>query len=56
VIVVIMVGSQGNFSALQQIASATNGVAYRITSPAEIGKIFIAAISQRLCTQGCVLP
>jgi Ca-activated chloride channel homolog len=56
VIVVIMVGSQGNFRALQQIASATNGVAYQITSPAEIGKIFIEAISQRLCTQGCVLP
>jgi Ca-activated chloride channel homolog len=55
-IVVLMVGSQGNFSALQQIASATDGAAYQITDPAEIGKIFIEAISQRLCTQGCAAP
>jgi Ca-activated chloride channel family protein len=56
VIVVIMVGSQGNFSALQQIARATSGAAYQIKSPAEIGKIFIEAVSQRLCTQGCAAP
>lgn len=55
-IVVIMVGSQGNFTALQQIAGATSGVAYQITNPAEIGKIFIEAISQRLCDQGCAAP
>jgi Ca-activated chloride channel homolog len=55
-IVVLMVGSQGSFSAMQQIASATSGAAYQITNPAEIGKIFIEAISQRLCTQGCAAP
>lgn len=55
-IVVIMIGSQGNFSALQQIASATGGVAYQITNPYEIGKIFIEAVSQRLCDQGCAAP
>jgi Ca-activated chloride channel homolog len=55
-IVVLMVGSQGNFSAMQQIADATSGAAYQITDPAEIAKIFIEAISQRLCTQGCEAP
>ncbi len=56
VIVVLMVGSQGNFSAMQRIASATGGAAYQITNPLEIGKIFIEAISQRLCTQSCTAP
>ena len=55
-IVVLMVGSQGNFRARQQIASATDGAAYQIIDPAEIAKIFIEAISQRLCTQGCEAP
>jgi len=55
-IVVLMVGTQGNLSAMQQIASATDGAAYQITNPLEIGKIFIEAVSQRLCTQGCAAP
>jgi len=55
-LVIIMFGAQGNFSALQQIAAATGGVAYRVTSPAEIGKIFIKAVSQRMCDQGCAAP
>ena len=55
-IVVIMFGQHGNFSALSQIASATGGVAYQISNPAEVGKIFIEAISQRICDQGCAAP
>lgn len=55
-IVVLMVGSQGNFRAMQQIASATNGAAYQITNPLEIGRVFIEAMGQRLCTQGCAAP
>jgi Ca-activated chloride channel homolog len=55
-LVIIMFGAQGNFSALQQIAAATSGVAFRVTSPAEIGKIFIEAVSQRMCDQGCAAP
>jgi Ca-activated chloride channel homolog len=55
-LVIIMFGSQGNFRALQQIAAATNGVAYQITNPAEVGKIFIEAVSQRMCTSGCAAP
>jgi hypothetical protein len=55
-LVIIMFGSQGNFRALQQIAAATNGVAYQINNPAEIGSVFIDAISHRMCDQGCTAP
>ena len=55
-IVIIMFGQQGDFSALQEIARATGGVAYKISNPAEVGKIFIEAISQRVCDQGCAAP
>jgi Ca-activated chloride channel homolog len=55
-LVILMFGRQGDYSALQQIANATGGVAYQITNPTEIGKIFIEAVSQRMCTQGCAAP
>jgi Ca-activated chloride channel homolog len=55
-IVVIMFGQQGNFTALQEIASATGGVAYQISNPAEVGQIFIDAMAQRICDQGCPSP
>ncbi len=55
-IVVIMFGQQGDFSGLQQIAGATGGGAYQITNPAQIGQIFIEAMAQRICNQGCTAP
>jgi hypothetical protein len=55
-LVILMFGQQGNFTALQEIANATGGVAYQVTNPAEIGKIFIEAVSQRMCNQGCGPP
>ncbi|HEY2076667.1 MAG TPA: hypothetical protein VGH53_10040, partial [Streptosporangiaceae bacterium] len=55
-LVILMFGRQGDFSALQQIANATGGVAFQVTNPAEIGKIFIEAVSQRMCAQGCAAP
>ena len=55
-IVVIMFGQQGNFTALQEIATATGGVAYQISNPAEVGQIFIEAMAQRICGQGCPSP
>jgi Mg-chelatase subunit ChlD len=55
-IVVIMFGQQGNFTALQEIAGATGGVAYQISNPAEVGQIFINAMAQRICGQGCPAP
>ena len=55
-IVIVMFGRQGNFRALQEIAAATDGVAYQISNPAEVGKIFIEAIAHRMCDQGCAGP
>jgi Ca-activated chloride channel homolog len=55
-LVIIMFGQHGNFTALREIASETGGVAYQISNPAEVGKIFIEAISQRMCDQGCTAP
>jgi Ca-activated chloride channel homolog len=59
-IVALMFGRSGNykanFSALQQIADATGGVAYEVASPVQVKKIFIEAWSHRLCNQGCVAP
>ncbi len=55
-LVILMFGREGNFAALQQIANATGGVAYQVTNPASVGKIFIEAVSQRMCNQGCAAP
>jgi Bacterial extracellular solute-binding protein len=55
-IVVIQFGKRGDFSALTKIADAAGGVAYRINSPTDVGRIFIKAISHRLCVQGCLIP
>ncbi len=55
-IVALMFGTYGNFKALQQIAGATGGVAYKIATPAQVRQIFIEAWSHRLCNQGCAAP
>ena len=55
-IVAIMFGQQGNYTALQEIADATGGAAFRVSDPTQIGQIFIEAVSQRMCNQGCVAP
>jgi hypothetical protein len=55
-LVILMFGQGGDFNAIQQIAGATNGVAFQITNPAEVGKVFFEAVAQRMCDQGCTLP
>jgi Ca-activated chloride channel family protein len=52
-IVILQFGEAGDFTAMKQIATATDGVAYQILNPVEIGKIFIEAIAHRMCDQGC---
>lgn len=47
-VIVLDFGSQANFAALQQIASATGGAAFQVTNPAEIGQVFVEAVSQRV--------
>lgn len=55
-IVALMFGNYGNFKALEQIAAAAGGVAYKVANPAQIKQIFIEAWSHRLCNQGCQAP
>jgi hypothetical protein len=55
-IIILMFGQRGDFTAMQEIAQATNGVAFHVTNPAEIEQIFIEGVSQRMCTQGCSAP
>jgi Ca-activated chloride channel homolog len=55
-IIILMFGSEGNFTDMQEIADATNGAAFQVSNPSEIGKIFIEGISRRMCDQGCQLP
>jgi hypothetical protein len=55
-VIPLMLGTAGNFSALKQIASATGGVAFDITQPAQVGKDFIEGFSSRLCDPHCAAP
>ena len=52
-IIAIQFGNAGNFAALQQIATVTGGQAFEITDPAQISKVFFAAVARRLCTPNC---
>jgi Bacterial extracellular solute-binding protein len=49
-IIVLMLGSKGDFTALQQISAATGGQAYEITSPSQAASVFFEAIARRLCS------
>jgi hypothetical protein len=55
-IVIIQFGDVGSFTAMQDIANATGGAAFQITNPDQIAQVFIEAISQRVCDQGCIAP
>ena len=52
-IVILMFGNKGDFTAMQAIAKATGGAAFQVTNPAEIGQVFIQAVSQRMCNPSC---
>ncbi|HEY2130516.1 MAG TPA: hypothetical protein VGH77_25390 [Streptosporangiaceae bacterium] len=52
-IIPLMLGNAGNFAALQQIANATGGQAFEITSPSQIRGTFFSAIARRLCSPNC---
>jgi len=54
-LIIVVVGTKGNLAAMQQIASAGGGAAFPVTSPAQIGQVFFAGISRRICmtTGGC---
>jgi Bacterial extracellular solute-binding protein/von Willebrand factor type A domain len=56
-LIIIMLGSKGNFPALQQIAAAGGGAAYPVTDPTQVGKVFFEATARRICqNDSCGTP
>lgn len=51
-IVPLMLGTAGNFAALQQIAKVTGGVAFDITNPSQVNGAFFSGVAQRLSVVG----
>src|SRR5215471_815637 len=52
-VIVIMLGRAGNFAVLQQVAAVTNGKAYQVTQPRQVGTIFYHAFGRRICAPDC---
>lgn len=56
-LIIVMVGTQGNLRALQEIATAGGGVAFPVTNPAQIGQVFFEGISRRISqSSACPAP
>jgi hypothetical protein len=57
-LIILQLGTAGNFPALQKIAAAGGGAAYPVTDPTQVGKVFFEAIARRICqgTGGCAVP
>jgi Ca-activated chloride channel homolog len=55
-VIIVQFGQVGNFTAMQDIANATGGAAFQITNPDQIARVFIEALAQRVCDQGCSVP
>ena len=55
-IIFVIFGDSPNFGILEKIARTTNGQAYEILQPNQVGKVFFAATSRRLCPAKCVKP
>ena len=56
-LIIVVLGSKGNFAAMQQVAAAGGGAAYPVTDPTQVGKVFFAAVSRRICqTSSCAAP
>jgi len=58
-LIILQLGSAGNFSLLQKIAAAGGGAAYGpVTDPNQVGKIFFEAFARRICESagGCAIP
>jgi Ca-activated chloride channel homolog len=55
-LIIVVLGSKANFAAMQQIAAAGGGAAYPVTDPTQVGKVFFAAVSRRICQTGSCAP
>ncbi len=55
-LIILMLGTKGNFPVLQQIAAAGGGAAYSVTDPTQVGKVFFEAVARRICQSGGCAP
>jgi Ca-activated chloride channel homolog len=55
-LIILMLGTKGNFSAMQQIAAAGGCAAYQVTDPTQVGKVFFEAVARRICQSGSCAP
>ena len=55
-IIFVIFGDSPNFGIMEKIAKTTNGQAYEILQPSQVGKVFFAATSRRFCNPKCVKP
>ena len=55
-VVVLQLGTAGDFHAMQQVAAATGGAAFEITKPSQVARAFIKGFSRRLCDPHCAAP
>jgi hypothetical protein len=46
----------GKVAGATHVAAATDGIAYQIISPADVGTVFIKGMTHRICGQGCAAP
>jgi hypothetical protein len=51
-LIIVQMGTKGDFTALQQIAKAGAGQAYQVSDPSQIDQVFFAAVSRRICQGG----
>ena len=51
-LIIVVLGTKANFTALKQVATAGGGAAYQVTSPDQIGRVFFQAVSRRICQAG----
>jgi Ca-activated chloride channel homolog len=51
-LIILMLGTKGNFPALEQAAKAGDGAAYQVTDPTQVGKVFFEALARRFCLSG----
>src|SRR5262249_37560681 len=57
-LIILQLGTAGNFSLLQKIAAAGGGQAYEVSDASQVGKIFFEAFARRICESagGCAIP
>jgi Bacterial extracellular solute-binding protein len=55
-VLLIGYGHSADFAAMKQIADATQGAAYELTSPAGIEKFYLSMLTRLVCDRNCPLP